>query len=370
MKKNKLLNGLLFCLQTTLITGLSLFSVANVSCKISAEGLKLIKGDYETPLLENFVVEDATNLRLNFSKSVKLSSCSITEELENQDETGTESSWFGTNFVYSDDDKEVLIAVDQELKLGKKYELFGVVEDSYGNSLTFSIPFFGFNGRVPKIVMTEIQSASVGSQNTKEKAAGTYRNEYIEFLCLESGNLFGLEVLSGYDGEEKKFVFPSVEVKKGEVFVVHLRNRGNGCISENEDDLSLAWSSYTEDGIRDLWGCQEGTLLGNKTDVIIVRNQANKDILDAAFYRDSGVANWTKEMETYASLAEKAGIYDTNKIAAASVSDGLTDTKILYRKDAFELKNQLGSSEILSYPLKAGDWLVGSSTPGIIEQDL
>jgi hypothetical protein len=263
----------------------------------------------------------------------------------------------------------VLLELEQSTEIGKKYELYGVVKDDYGNSLTFCIPFTGFNARQAKIIMTEIQSESVSSQRTSEKVAGIYRNEFIEFLSLSDGNLAGLELCSSYDGEEKKYSFPAVEVKAGEVFIVHLRNRGNGCISELTDNLSEATSSYTSPEVRDLWSEQTGTVLGNKTDIIIVRDSASEKILDAIMYRADTVEEWSKTYTTLAQLMNECSIYPSGDIENAFITTGLTATKTLSRQTAQFLQQQVLSGEEVEYPVPAGenDWAVSAeATPGML----
>lgn len=363
MKKNKMLNFLVVALETCFITGVTLLSAANVSCKISEEGIKLLKGDYESPVLQDYRVEDSRNISLSFSEKVALSSCVVSL----LPEEGMEPKVMECeNISYNEERTRINVSFFDEMILGKKYELYGVVKDSNGNSLSFAIPFTGFNGRVPKLVMTEIQAKSVSSQTSKEKASGIYRNEYIEFLCLSDGNLSGLEIISGYDGESKKYEFPVLEVHGGEVFVVHLRKRGNGCESEEGDNLNLASASYCTSGIRDLWGTEEGTVLGNKTDVIVVKNQANGQIMDAAFYRESGTENWSKDMETYAVQAFENGLYEGFEVSFASVTDGITDTKTLHRTHSLRLLENYRNGLDISYPLVSDEntWVVGTSSPG------
>lgn len=355
-------------IQTFVFTGISVCSITNISCKISAEGIKLLNGDYQSPVLEYYNVVDEKTINLKFSKEVSLCGCSVSSQMnENkEDEQIPENDLIEAEISYDDSKTLISLNLAKELIVGKTYELFGMVNDDYGNSLTFSVQIPGYNSRIPKIIMTEIQSASVG-QTTKEKAAGIYRNEFIEFLALSDGNLSGLEIVSGYDGESKKYIFPPVEVKKGEIFVVHLRKRGQGCISEEGDNLNLAFASYTNPDVRDLWGSEESTLLGNKVDVVVVKNQFTGKVVDAVMYRESSVESWSKDMEKYAILAVDSTIYDSSNPDQAAITDGLTDTKTFSRQNCNLLIEKIEKSEEIEYPVKGSLWEVTSASAGSIQ---
>ena len=369
MLKSKLLKSVFIVLKTMIITGVSICSIANVACSISTEGIKLLQGDYESPVLKRFSVENSKTLGFVFSEKVSFSNCSIsTVEDENSNPLTRikDVSIQSIEEVNSEDNESNFkVVIDSDMVVGRNYIFYGVITDEKGNSLTLEVPFKGFNSRIAEIVMTEIQSASVGSQTKNEKELGIYRNEYVEFLCMKSGNLSGLELISGYDGEEKKYVFPSVEVKRNDIIVVHLRNRGCGCINEIGSNLNEAYSSYTNPKVRDLWSSEEGTVLGNKTDVIVLRNQFDGSIKDAVFYRDSNVESWSKDMERLAMLASEYGMYESYEPDFASITDGLTDTKTISRKDNGIISTYILNGLNCGRPKTDSEtWIVTTATPG------
>lgn len=367
MNKDKLKQILMTLLESAVIVAIVLFALNPMSCKITSEGIKILDGDYTPPTLQDITVIDSNTVRILFSEKVKLTGCVVSPFIENvsdsEDHSENESlseslaaaaGSYGSISVeiqYDESGKIVDVKLSERMEIGKKYELYGVVKDDVGNTLTFSAPFVGFNENVPNIIMTEIQSESVSSQNSKEKENGTYRLEFIEFLALTDGNLSGLEILSGYDGETKKYSFPCVEVQKGEVFTVHLRNKGNGCVNEIGENVDLAFSSYCGNEVRDLWAEEESTVLGNKTDVIVLRNAISGQILDGVMYRAEDVTEWSKNMEEYAFWLSKAGIYKSNSTEEASVTTGLTGTKTFMRLDGFELQKKVLDGEEIQYPV-------------------
>ena len=393
MTFTKIKEMLLVVGEALLIAGITVVAVLPVSCKITEQGIKVVGGDYVPPVLNGFVVQDEKTVVLEFSEKVEVSGFVVAKVVDDQFDSMEHSGDFdlspalerasgvygsvACSVLYLDEEdieqsagngRVLKFVLDEQMEIGEGYELYTKVTDSVGNTLTLVVPFTGYNSRVPELMITEVQTESVSSQNKAEKEAGTYRNEYVEFLVLKSGNLAGLELCSGYDGEAKKYEFPAIEVTAGEVFVVHMRNRGNGCISEEGDDLSLATSSYTSNQVRDLWTSIETTTLGNKTDIIIVRNRANRRLLDAVMFRASNIEAWTKTMVDYSQLLDESEIYLSGDIENAFVTDSLTATKTLHRTDAATWQQQIFDGIILDYPVPSCSevWTVSDPSPGTL----
>jgi len=385
MKNTKLKEMLLVLGEALLIAGITIAAVMPVSCKITEQGIKLVGGDYVPPVLNNFLVENENTVSLTFSEKVEITGYVVaiaTDDLFGSEEHSSTidlspalervSGVYGSvpcQLVYNEEEAQVQFLLEQQMEIGQLYQLYAQVRDSVGNTLTLALPFTGFNSRVPQLMITEIQTESV-SQNKTEKNNGTYRNEFVELLVLKSGNLAGLELCSGYDGETKKYVFPAIEVTAGEIFIVHMRNRGNGCISEEGEDLTLATASYTSPQIRDLWTDIESTTLGNKTDIIIVRNRSDNRVIDAVMFRASSVEAWTKTMLDFSLLLDEACIYDSGNIENAFIADSLTTTKTLHRTDASTYQKSLleNPSFSLDFPIPSSPdlWTISDPSPGLL----
>lgn len=386
MKNAKLKEILLVAGEALFLAGITTLAVLPVSCKITEQGIRLVGGDYVPPVLKNFLVKDEQTLTLEFSEKVTVKGFVLSKVID--DKFNSEESSFTTqlspalerasgiygavacSLVYDEEKEPQLLSfiLEEEMEIGLGYELYLKVMDSVGNTLTLAIPFQGYNSRLAELMITEVQTESVSSQNKAEKEAGIYRNEYVEFLVLKGGNLSGLELCSGYDGEAKKYLFPPVEVETGQVFLVHMRNRGNGCISEEADDLALASASYTSPQIRDLWTDIESTTLGNKTDIIIVRNRADQRLLDALMYRSSSVLEWTKTMIDYSQLLDDSVIYESGGIENAFIADSLTSTKTLHRLDADFYRSAALANKLESFPIpsSAESWTIAEPSPGTL----
>ena len=371
--------------EALVLAGITIAAVMPVSCKITEQGVKILGGDYVPPVLNSYRVVDETMLELEFSEKVFVSGYVVAQEvdelfdsLEHSDTLDLSPALERASGVYGSvpctvqtDDSGCVVNVcfEQNMEVGQSYEFYSQVRDAAGNTLTLVVPFSGFNSRVPELLLTEIQTESVSSQNKTEKTAGTYRNEFVEFLVLKGGNLAGLELCSGYDGEAKQYVFPALEVTDGEVFVVHMRNRGNGCISEEGENLDEAFSSYTTAGVRDLWTSIESTTLGNKTDIIIVRNRADGRLLDAVMFRASNIEEWTKTMNEYSLLIDESGIYESGDVENAFITDGMTATKTMSRTGALELQQMVLNGQVPDFPVKSDSesWVISAeASPGTL----
>ncbi len=374
-----------FCIWFMQVAGICaavLFSICPVSCKVTDEGLQILHGDYTAPVIESYSVTDAFSVAVFFSRKVQLTGAVLIPASESSasqsggsDDTAPslESASGADNAVtvnisYDETGKKVTVTAAEELAAGGRYELYGDAADETGNTLTFCIPFTGYNSRVPRVLISEIHPGYVSGSN---------RCEFIELYALTAGNLAGLEVYSANDGEDRGFVLPAVEVKAGEVIILHMRQKGENCISETGDDISLAEGSEKNDYVsataRDLWADNEKACLGEKEDVIILANSFSGDFMDAVMYAPSGTASWSKDgVGDTAAGVVSAGIWSSAEPSSAVQSDGLTTTKTLARRGCIALYNAAQNGTLAAGPVlqTADSWYTADSktaSPGTVE---
>ena len=346
--------------QTCVLCAVTLFCVAPVSCRITEEGIVMLTGDYEAPKLNDFSVVDEHTLSLAFNESVSLDDVVVSQQIEGVSDSMEHSDTkdaspaieaasgkygrIDSEIQQSEDGKNFTILLAQDCKVGESYELFGKVSDKMKNSLTFCIPFTGFNSHVPKLIMTELQiKYAKGSSGGKE----IYRGEFVEFLVLEGGNLGGLELCSGSDGEAKKYCFPAVDVEEGQIFLVHLRTVGDGCVDEREN-FSEATAPHSVEGVLDLWSDNTGARLNDNADVVLLQNGISGQVLDAFMYADAKTLEWKAGPAEFAVKAAAAGVYETGDVSEATLCSGLTPLKS-FQRDGPD-----------------GEWLVAPVTPGTL----
>lgn len=337
---------ILTLLETWGITAIVLLSVFPVSCKVTTQGIQLIGGNYKVPKLLNINVNDEKSVSLDFSDEVKVENLIVSPfvpgfsdsvDISNSMELSTALDYASGNFgmvecnvEYSNENKTTILNFENGTEAGKAYEIYGVVRDRTGNTLTFCIPFTGYNSRIPKIQITEVHPAMAAVQKTEDQN-GTRRLEYVECCVLSDGNLAGLELCSGYAGDSKGYEFLPLEVQKGEVFVVHLRTWGEGCISEEGNDLDLAFSRYCGEW-RDLWSSNTTKPMGEKNDVIVIRNKTTGVVLDCFWYEDGTISNWGEYLKTDFTVTEGfAEIYPDGINGGGCSSAGIGTTKVFAR---------------------------------------
>lgn len=113
-------------------------------------------------------------------------------------------------FVARADGKSVYVTLDSSLQAGVKADLKGRVQDYYGNTTGFSVGVWGYNPNVPSLVINEF--------TTKRD---TRNQDRTELFAKTGGSLAGVTLYCGTpDDYDAKFMFPDVDVKKGDYIVV------------------------------------------------------------------------------------------------------------------------------------------------------
>lgn len=354
---------LLTGVQSVLLALFPILSVFPFSCKVTAEGIQMIGGDYVSPELVSYSVNSADQITVSFSEQVEFKGFVIsrlisgisdsmihseTEELSPAllSASGVDGKIDAVLANGNNPDTRFIFKMNEEMEIGKSYELYGMVEDKIGNSLTFAIPFTGYNPRVPVMEIIEVQADAVTASKKIEKTNNINRNEYVLLDIHTDGNLCGVVICSAADGEKKQFLLPAVEVKAGEKVMAHMRKRGNGCISEIEEDLKLAGSMYASETVRDLYSENTAAVLGSKSDIILLRDSGSGHVIDAFMYRDESLEDWDGKFVEYSLLAGECGRYDSGVITNAFVSTGITSSKV-FKKNS------------------NGEWIIGEPSYGV-----
>lgn len=361
-------------IQTLTLTAVTVLCVVPFSCRVSEEGIVFVGGDYTAPLLEEVTVLDERTVKINFSEKIKMKSFVVSEQLQDISDSFEHSQTvelspalkaaagaYGrveAECSLSEDNCAISFTACDKYKVGKAYEIFGTVEDKAGNTLTFCVPFCGYNSHIPKLIMTELLV-----KHDKNSCKG----EFVEILSLTEGNLAGIELVSGSDGEKKKFVMPAVEVAAGEIVLVHLRRIGEGCITE-EENLNESSAPYSVDAVRDIWSDNEESVFSDTNDVIILRKGPEGELLDVFMYNDKKTEDW-KKPKAFAELAFASGIYDSVAVDQVFPSKGVSANKSFQRINSEALRSAALSGELEEYPVKYDEenWLLNKASPGYLE---
>lgn len=365
-------------LQTFCFVVIPVLCVFPFSCRATSEGIEVIGGDYKAPEFESIDVISDSIVTLSFSEPVELTDIVVSPKIEGVSDSMISSvtrdlspsldsatGKYGkipVNIEKNQNGKLFTLKLEEKTQIGKSYEVFGVVHDSVGNSLTFCVPFIGYNEKVARIILTEVHP-----RYTKASLVGgdVFRSEYLEFLVLNDGNLCGLEVVSAVDGDAKKYVFPAIEVYKGQIFLVHLRTAGEGCVNET-DNFNEATGEYSCKDILDLWSDNTTSRLHDSCDVILIRNTVNNCVVDGIMYAGEKDLEWKGQSVVFAKELVNVGIYDCEEIDNACSSVGLTPKKSLHRIDAENIFYKLMNNEEIKYPVTVTkeSWVVKDSSAG------
>lgn len=297
-EKIELVRYALFCVG---VVASVMLCISHSGCKITSEGIKVLDAA-ESPEITSVRTLDGKSLEVRFNKAVKAKRASVSK-LDSGERASLDCishDAMEARPALFDDGKSVVYEFAQETAVGERYQLFGEIADSRGNSLTFALPFDGYNSRVPILIIEEVQGAY-----TKDKQ----KCEYIVLAALTDGNLGGLELHSAqYPSLLSNYQFPPCEVKAGEKIMIHLRTF-EGVDFENETDGNLAKDKgeWSRPHVRDLFFENGKKCIGTSYGVILLRNKSDMKILDALLYTTEKTKEKFSLLSKSAELATRHG---------------------------------------------------------------
>ncbi|MCL2293730.1 MAG: hypothetical protein FWC36_02535 [Spirochaetes bacterium] len=233
-----------------------LFSCAPIESKISETSQNIAP-----PKILEFKVLESRQVEFVFSKKIHASSVSF--EI---------SPTLGD--IYSEVNGEsVVIKSSEEQTPGTEYFIKGRVRDKHGNTLSFSTKFYGFNPRVPGILINEFTTTN--SANHPEK---------IELFITADGNMAGVVYYAGCGcRNDQELIFPPVEVFRGEYIVIHTRPQG---IPEEINETGAKDESGglgATPHARDFW-VRGGRGLSTNNGAITIFSSPGGNLLNAVIY--------------------------------------------------------------------------------------
>jgi hypothetical protein len=171
------------------------------------------------------------------------------------------------------DDGTVAVGFSSPQEPGREYAIQGSAEDSDGNSVRFVLPFSGFNGRVPALLINEFTTQGSGKHP-----------DLIEIYVKGDGNLAGVALFIGTKTRfTQRFVFPSTEVKRGDYLLVHTKPQGIAEEKNETSDPAASGGYDSSDSARDFWLAGGKGLAGTNGVLTLYANTAG-NLLDAVFY--------------------------------------------------------------------------------------
>ena len=282
----------------------TLFSVFHSSCQLTSQGIQAL-GAEESPCIVSASVINSTTVKVDFTKKVRAQEGLVSQLGEGQEASLDALSENPIKAAASvcGDGKSVIYTFEQSARLGVRYQLFGQIKDSRGNSLTFALPFDGYNDRLPLCAMIEVQPETRTA--TKSSPA---ESPYVIIQALQDGNLFGIELYCAQN--DVVYKLPAADAKAGEKIVLHLKRTAdeNACISETGSNLNLAKTARASASWRDLYFDIGPKGMSATNDAIFLRDRNSNKIMDALTYYTvkSGKTSWKLSSEIQRAIDKNA----------------------------------------------------------------
>lgn len=312
------------CIITVALTAIVLACITSFSCQLNPEGITVLSGSYTCPKLIDFSIESRNELQMTFSQEVMFSEMYICDaDIPSEQFMDSPAHPADTSITENDNGTfQYDITFSESFECGTTYLLYAVVEDTYGNTLSFSSGFSGYNDRLPEIVLSEVK--------TECKLPNP---EFIELYVLEDGNIGGMVLEVYYNTKINSFSFPAAEVHKGDYIVLHMRTVEEGAIDETDGITDSTATGSCSDAL-DFWFPSETKALGN-TGVILLKERENGRITDALLYAESSKTAWPKDsMKMAAQNAYLSDVWEGGAEPQNAVcSDKCTATRTISRQD-------------------------------------
>jgi hypothetical protein len=161
---------------------------------------------------------------------------------------------------------------------GVRYLLESEAQDAHGNSASFVAEFYGYNGRVPRLLINELTPRGSGNHP-----------DVVELKALGAGNVGGAVLYLGTPGSyDARLVFPPLEVAAGSFLVVHLRPSGGPGEVDETTDMAASTGFDASDTAFDFW-MRDGKGLGGNNGVVSLFDRPGGACLDGVLYSNRTV---------------------------------------------------------------------------------
>jgi hypothetical protein len=300
----------------------------------------MLGGSSQAPVFLNCRAVSEKEVEFEFSSPVSVTSLNFDPEIK---------------IVSIENGNVVKVQLEETQEPGRLIYVDLLAEDERKNTVNVLAQLRARNNRMPKLVINEICTEY-------SNAAAGKKEEFIEFKIKSAGNLGAMRVvIIGNSSAAKQTIyeFSSVEVKKDEYMVLHLRTFDAASKDEYTSALDESRGVNASPTARDFWIPGETKLL-HKTAMIYVLDQ-DDNVIDAVVLSDKPDLWWPKDYfaETAEFLYNKGAWVSANGGVCspqdAVTSANATNTRTICRDETIENSNT------------AKDWYVtitSGATPG------
>ncbi|QEN09493.1 hypothetical protein EXM22_16445 [Oceanispirochaeta crateris] len=240
-----------------------LFSIGCSACSLQCKEEFLLEPDLSPPRLLEIYPTDSPQVSILFDEPVKAQNETIT--LDSGDPA----------LLTVKDEKTLTLVPQKSLIPGRQYKASISVEDLGGNSCRFVLLFWGWNPRVPDLLINEFNPE--GSDSNPD---------CIELYARSEGNTAGMCLYYGTRRfYEYRYVFPDLELNEGDYVIIHCRREFlTQEISENMD-MTASGGKLSSDEAWDLWFPEDSGLSG-ANGILTLYNAPDGVLLDGVVYSD------------------------------------------------------------------------------------
>lgn len=180
-------------------------------------------------------------------------------------------------------DNTLTLSFSIDLSPGAPYYIESTVEDKTGNRTRFITQFFGYNPRIPEVVINEFITQGSGSHP-----------DIVELLVLDDGNLSGMCVMEGTTNHwSDRCILPAAEVTAGDYVLVHFKPEGTPVEINETSDRAVSGGKDASPSAWDYW-VSEGNGLSGNNGVLTVYDKPDGRLLDGVLYSNRTSASDTK----------------------------------------------------------------------------
>ena len=168
--------------------------------------------------------------------------------------------------------KQVVIKEEAQTP-GQRYTLEAEARDIRGNSASFMAEFYGWNGRVPRLLINEFTPRGSGNHP-----------DLIEVKVLSAGDMGGVVLFQGTPGSfDARLVFPAFSVTAGSYILVHCRPSGAPGEVDETGDMTVSQGLDASDTARDFW-VPAGRGMGGNNGVLSLYERPGGKCIDGVLY--------------------------------------------------------------------------------------
>ena len=156
---------------------------------------------------------------------------------------------------------------------GLVYTLEAEAQDASGNVASFMAEFYGFNPRVPLLLLNELTPRGT-----------TDHPDLVEIKVMSAGDMGGVVLYQGTPGSfDDRLVFPSFSVGPGSFIVIHFKPSGDAAEVNETADTRLSGGVDCSPLAFDFW-VAGGQGLGGNNGVLSVYQRPGGKVIDGILY--------------------------------------------------------------------------------------